>query len=66
MNKQKALAILQSIHKNCYEDWIIPHCPKYCNKEITLINGEKATLVMEDEVYDFLDYVKNLIENAEM
>lgn len=66
MNKQKALKILQGIHKNCYEDWIIPHHPQYCNKEVTLFNGEKVTQVMEDGVYDFLDYVKKLIENAEV
>lgn len=65
MDKQKALAIFQSIHQNCYGQWIIPHCPQHCEKEITLSNGEKAIQVMEDGVYDFLDYVKNLIENAE-
>ena len=66
MDKQKALNILQSIHKDKYFDWKIPHCPKYCAKEITLMNGQKVTQVMEDEVYDFLEYVKNLIENAEV
>lgn len=66
MDKQKALSILQSIYKNHYGQWLIPHCPKYCEKEITLTNGEKAMQVMEDAVYDFLDYVKNLIENAEV
>jgi hypothetical protein len=32
---------------------------------VTLSNGEKAIFAMEDEVYDFIDYVKNLIESAE-
>ena len=66
MDKQKALIILQSITKNCYEDWIIPHHPEYCREEITLLNGEKATLFMKDSVDDFLEYVKKLIENAEV
>ena len=65
MDKQKALTILQGIYKNHYGQWIIPHYPQYCEKEITLFNGEKATQVMEDGVYDFLGYVKNLIENSE-
>lgn len=62
MNKEKALKILESITKNCYEDWIIPHHPEHCEEEITLPNGEKATIFMKDSVYDFLDYVKKLIE----
>ena len=66
MDKQQALTILKSIYKNRYGQWIIPHCPQYCEKEITLGNGEKVTQVMEDGVYDFLDYVKNLIEKAEV
>ena len=66
MDKQKALTILQSIYQNHYGQWLIPHHPQHCKKEITLLNGEKATQVMEDGVYDFLDYVKNLIENAEV
>ena len=66
MDKQKALAIFKSIYKNCYGQWIIPHYPQYCEKEITLGNCEKAVQVMEDGVYDFLDYVKNLIEKAEV
>lgn len=65
MNKQKALSILATIHQDIFGDWLIPHCPQYCEKEITLGNGEQAIQIMEDEVYDFLDYVKNLIENAE-
>lgn len=65
MDKQKALSILQGIHQNRYGQWFIPHCPQHCEKEITLGNGEKAIQVMEDGVYDFLDYVKNLIEKAE-
>lgn len=66
MEKQKALAILQGIHKNCYGQWIIPHYPQHCEKEITLGNGEKAIQVMEDGVCDFLDYVQNLIEKTEV
>lgn len=65
MDKQTALSILQSIYKNNYGQWIIPHYPQYCEKEITLTNGEKGTQAMEDAVYDFIDYVKQLIENAE-
>lgn len=66
MDKQEALVILKSIHQNFYGTWIIPHYPVSCEKEITLANGEKATLVMEDGIYDFLDYVKHLIENEEV
>lgn len=66
MDKQKALAILQGIYQNHYGQWLIPHYPQHCEKEITLSNGEKAIQVMEDGVYDFLDYVKNLIEKAEV
>lgn len=66
MDKQKASKILNSITKNCYEDWIIPHWPEPCTKVITLSDGTKAMQVMEDSVYDFLEYVKNLIENAEV
>ena len=66
MNKQRALKILQTIHKDAYEQWIIPHDYQRCHKEITLPDGEKGILVFEDAVYDFLDYVKKLIENAEV
>lgn len=66
MDKQKALTILQNIHQNCYGQWIIPHYPQHCEKEVMLQNGEKATQVMEDAVDDFLVYVKNLIEQAEV
>ncbi len=66
MDKQKALSILQSIYKNHYGQWLIPHCPQCCEKEITLMNGEKAIQVMEDAIYDFLDYVKKLIEKEEV
>ena len=65
MNKQKALEILKSIHKDLCENWQIPPCYKYCEKEVILSNGEKTTIAIEDEVYDFLEYVKNLIENTE-
>ena len=63
MDKHKALAILQSIRKDLCENWQIPPCYKSCNREVTLSNGEKATLIVEDEVYDFLEYIKKLIEN---
>ena len=53
MDKNKALSILESIYKNHYEQWLIPQCPQYCAKEVTLTNGEKITQVMEDAVYDF-------------
>ena len=65
MDKQKALKILQSIHKDEYEQWVLPHHYQRCNKAITLPNGEDATLVVEDAVCDFLDYVKKLIEKEE-
>lgn len=65
MDKHKALTILQSIHQDCYGQWIIPHNYRGCNKETTLANGEKAILLVEDEVHDFLYYVKKLIENEE-
>lgn len=65
MDKQKALSILQSVQRDRYGQWLIPHYPQHCEKEITLGNGEKATQVMEDAVYDWLDYVKNLIEKTE-
>lgn len=66
MNKQRALKILQSIHRDIYEQWIIPHDYQRCYKEITLPDGEIATQIVEDAVCDFLDYVKKLIENAEV
>lgn len=66
MDKQKALSILDSIDQDLYGEWKIPHRYRHCKKEITLPNGEKGTIVVEDEVHDFLDYVKNLIENAEV
>lgn len=66
MDKQKALKILESIYQNHYGQWLIPHWPEHCEKEVTLFGGEKATLLMEDAVSDFLIYVKNLIENAEV
>ena len=65
MDKHKALAILQSIYKDIYGRWQIPHHIKYCEKEVILNNGEKATVVAEDEVYDFLAYIKELIEKEE-
>ena len=65
MNKNKALTILQSIHKDVYGNWIIPHSYKRIEREVILSNGEKATLVVEDEVYDFIEYVKTLIEREE-
>lgn len=65
MNKQKALSILQSIHQNLCNDWIIPHRYTYQKREVTLSNGEKATLIVEDEVEDFLDYIEKLIDKEE-
>lgn len=65
MTKSKALTILQSIYKDIYGRWQIPPHIKYCEKEVTLSNGEKATIVAEDEVYNFLDYIKILIEKEE-
>ena len=64
MDKCKALAILQSIYKDISGEWRIPRKYKYCKREVTLSNGEKATFTMEDEVYDFITYVKKLIENT--
>ena len=63
MNKHQALAILQNIHKDVSGEWRIPHSYKVCQREVYLSNGEKATLAVEDEVYEFLDYVKKLIES---
>ena len=63
MDKQKALTILNSIYRDHYEEWRIPHYVQYCEKEITLPNGEQGTLVAEDGVWDFIDYVRKLIEN---
>ena len=65
MDKHTALEILKSIRKDLCENWNIPHRYKYCNREVSLSNGEKTNLLVEDEVYDFLEYVKKLIENAE-
>ena len=65
MNKNKALTILQSIHKDVRGNWTIPHSYKHVEREVILSNGEKATLVVEDDVYEFLDYVKKLIESEE-
>lgn len=65
MDKQKALKILQSIHRDMYEQWIIPHHYERCYKKMTLPDGEEATLIVEDAVCDFLDYVKKLIEKQE-
>ena len=64
MNKQKALSIFESIEQDWYGEWKIPHHYRHCKKEILLPNGEKGILVIEDEVVDFLCYVKKLIENA--
>lgn len=66
MDKHKALTILQNIHQDMYGEWRIPHHYKPCEKEIILANGEKTTLVAEDEVHDFIAYVKKLIENDEV
>ena len=65
MTKLKALAILQSIHKDVYENWTIPHSYKRVEREVILSNGERATFAMDDDVYDFLDYIKKLIEKEE-
>ena len=65
MNKHKALLILDSISKDMYGEWKIPHWYKRCEREVTLSNGEKATLAVDDEVYEFIAYVKKLIENVE-
>lgn len=65
MTKSEAMIILQSIHKDMYGRWQIPPHYQYCDKEVTLSNGEKAKLVVEDEIYDWLNYVKKLIEKEE-
>lgn len=65
MDKRMALSILTSIHQNLEGQWIIPHRYQYLEKEVTLSNGEKATLVVDDAVEDFLDYVEKLIEKEE-
>ena len=65
ITKSEALAILKSIYKDIYGRWQIPHYYQYCNKEVNLSNGEKATIAMDDKVYDWLEYVKKLIENEE-
>ena len=65
MNKRTALEILSSIRNDLCENWNIPHRYKACNKEVTLSNGEKTNLLVEDEVYDFLAYIKKLIEKEE-
>ena len=65
MDKHKALDILSSIRKDLCENWQIPHRYKYFNREVTLSNGEKANLLVEDEIYDFLAYIKELIEKEE-
>ena len=65
MDKSTALEILASIRKDLCENWNIPHRYKACNREVVLSNGEKTNLVVEDEVYDFIEYVRNLIERQE-
>ena len=65
MDKHTALEILSSIRKDSCENWNIPHRYKYCNREVILSNGEKTNLLVEDEVYDFLVYIKKLIEKEE-
>lgn len=65
ITKSEALIILQSIYKDIYGRWQIPHRYQYCDKEVSLSNGEKANLVVEDGVYDWLDYIKKLIEKEE-
>lgn len=57
----KALAIIDSICKDWAGNWRIPHYFKPCNDIVTLNNGEEAQRFQRDEVYDFLDYVKELI-----
>lgn len=64
MDKFKALSILKSIHQDMYGEWRIPHAYKKCEKEITLASGEQVMMVAEDAVYDFLNYVKELIEKG--
>lgn len=65
MNKSRALQILKSIHQDIYNEWRIPHHYERSNREVVLSNGERATIVIDDEVNDFLDYIKKLIEKEE-
>lgn len=52
-NPEKALIIAESITKDWAGNWIIPHYYKPC--------GVHKNFTTTDEVYDFLDYIKELI-----
>ena len=58
---EKALVIAESISKDWAGNWRIPHYFKPSDRIITLNNGEEVKESMTDEVYDFLDYIKELI-----
>lgn len=58
---EKALIIVESISKDFCGNWIIPHYYKPSDRTITLNNGEEVKEFMTDEVYYFLDYIKELI-----
>lgn len=57
----KALAIVESICKDWAGNWRIPHHFKPCDDIIELNNGGEAKRFSKDEVYDFLEYIKELI-----
>lgn len=65
MDKHKALAILQSIHKDVCGEWRIPHHYQAFNREVTLNNGQKVNVAFVDEIDEFLIYVEKLIKNQE-
>lgn len=60
-NPEKALIIAESIRKDFAGNWIIPHHYKPSDQSLILCTGEATMEVKMDEVYDFLDYIKELI-----
>lgn len=65
MDKEQALQIAKSIGTDCYGNWRIPYSPVRCNRKgIDMITGEEVTILMEDAVPEWIDYVIQLIEEA--
>ena len=61
IDPEKALIIAESIGKGWDGNWIIPHHYKPSDQSLILYTGDATMEVKMDEVYDFLDYIKELI-----
>lgn len=65
MDKEQASQIAKSIGTDCYGRWIIPYAPVRCNRKgIDMISGKEVTILMEDAVPEWIDYIIQLIEEA--